>query len=410
MLLFGGVDLASNPFGDSWLWDGTRWTLAATPSAPTARAHAALAPDGSGLLLFGGFDASGPRDDSWLWNGSGWTQLAPPSAPPARVFHAMAAEPGGSVVLFGGIDGSFALLGDTWRWNGAAWQQLQPASAPAPRQYHAMALDRGRADVVLFGGSDGSQALADTWTWDTNTWTQRAPVHQPAARQYAALAYADERDELLLAGGLDANFLPLADTWAFAGTDWTPRPAVHPLEPRYAAALANDPLRGETVLFGGSDLNLAWPMPLAFRSTPNAGYPPFGSGCAGAAGVPDLHAQGASRPWIGDQFRFTIDRLPPAPGPLVILFGYDVTTWNGNPLPQDLAAYGMAGCSALQSIDGSLLLFHGGGSATYSLTVPFGTNLIGMLFSNQIVVVDATAGNALGATISNACRGLVAML
>jgi hypothetical protein len=60
-------------------------------------------------------------DDTWVWNGTDWTMQNPADRPSARERSGMAYDPVSRVlVLFGG-DGVGGNLGDTWTWDGANW-------------------------------------------------------------------------------------------------------------------------------------------------------------------------------------------------------------------------------------------------------------------------------------------------
>lgn len=147
-------------FGDTWAWDGIRWTqLAAT--GPSARAIPAFSADPStgGVLLFGGMDrlndADEPRQlgDTWLWNGTRWDS-ARVSGPPARD-HAIAAADFvlRAVVMHGGASTPNGPLSDTWRWNGTTWAHI--ANGPK-RAGHAMTMRGSHNTMTLFGGFDAT--------------------------------------------------------------------------------------------------------------------------------------------------------------------------------------------------------------------------------------------------------------
>ena len=94
----------SQNFGDTWMFDGTNWTLATT-SGPSPRWGAAMATLNGSVVLFGGnrYDGSndeGYAEDTWIFDGAAWTQVSA-SGPPARDSAAMAAI-NGKIVLFGG--------------------------------------------------------------------------------------------------------------------------------------------------------------------------------------------------------------------------------------------------------------------------------------------------------------------
>jgi len=162
-----------------------------------------------------------------------------PSAPAARAGAAMAFDAGdGQVVMFGGYDGAGRLLGDTWTWNGSAWDARRQ-TGPSPRSGAVMAYDAPSSETVLFGGdlrgplepvpavgcaisapaASGSgiksapppgfptchgrpSGRADTWTWAHDAWTHvqaGGPDYEPgsvwmatdAASGHATLVAAD---------------------------------------------------------------------------------------------------------------------------------------------------------------------------------------------------------------------------
>jgi len=56
IVLFGGADKSGAVFGDTWEWDGTRWTLLQPTVSPTIRAAHAMTFDAIDrrVLVFGG--------------------------------------------------------------------------------------------------------------------------------------------------------------------------------------------------------------------------------------------------------------------------------------------------------------------------------------------------------------------
>ena len=95
-------------------------------------------------MLFGGenADGGGMLGDTWLWDGARWTQSAA-TGPGARTGASMAAY-GDQLLLFGGSqvpaagnDSAGVFLSDTWSWDGSAWSQVS-ATGPSPRANFAM--------------------------------------------------------------------------------------------------------------------------------------------------------------------------------------------------------------------------------------------------------------------------------
>jgi hypothetical protein len=189
-MLFGGQDPAW--FGDTWAWTGAGWLLqqATGPSARTGSSAATVAATQT-VALFGGEGAPNgllSLGDTWVWNGVRWS-MAATAGPSARVF-ATAATAAGEVVLFGGYDEQFNPLGDTWTWDGTSSTQHDttgPMTAPSARASAAMGSVGDTA--VLFGGLGGANAvLDDTWIWDGASWTLANVQNGPPARFAAAMS------------------------------------------------------------------------------------------------------------------------------------------------------------------------------------------------------------------------------
>jgi hypothetical protein len=169
-VLFGGFTRGSSDcvLGDTWTWDGTAWAKQSPAHSPPARYGAAMAYDGNGVVLFGGYDGTNDLADTWTWNGSDWTKQDAPG-PSARSRSAMANNPAdpqnpNQAVLFGGDeivnqDGRRIgrTLSDTWAWDGATkkWAQQAPVTSPGPRGYAAMGGGTAMRSTRPGPGTDG---------------------------------------------------------------------------------------------------------------------------------------------------------------------------------------------------------------------------------------------------------------
>jgi hypothetical protein len=178
-VLFGGSDGKQTTFGDTWEWDGTLWTKLADSGPPPRYQHVMTYDAARGrVILFGGHPG-GPYDaaswskrvlgDTWEWDGARWTSAAG-AGPSARDHHAMTYdESRAKVVMFGGWNGRF--LADLWEWDGA-WKQIE-AQGPSARgglpslRYHPL-----WRTVVLYGGWGAKGPETDTWKWDGRTWAR----------------------------------------------------------------------------------------------------------------------------------------------------------------------------------------------------------------------------------------------
>lgn len=86
VLLFGGRDGFGQYLGDTWLFDGTSWTLAAT-TGPAPRANFGMTNANGVVVLQGGTGASGALTDTWKWTASGWQQVAAGGSPMSSFAH-----------------------------------------------------------------------------------------------------------------------------------------------------------------------------------------------------------------------------------------------------------------------------------------------------------------------------------
>ncbi|MGE0128996.1 MAG: kelch repeat-containing protein [Blastocatellales bacterium] len=221
--LFGKTDNAANFLNDLWQWDGKQWKeLRAVSPAP--RAEAALAFDSrrARAILFGGYhQVNGERrrlGDTWEWDGARWTQ-ASATGPSARNGVAMVYDRGRDrVALFGGnlMNGGGT---ETWEWDGHAWRRIEVMTEG--RFNPALTYDEARRRVVRFGGWNGKERTGDTWEYDGKTWRPLA-VAGPAARNHAALVYDRRRKRAILFGGHEGN-LVFGDLWEWDGARWRQR-------------------------------------------------------------------------------------------------------------------------------------------------------------------------------------------
>jgi hypothetical protein len=275
VVMFGGYTASDGPYlGDTWTWDGSRWTQKHPVSSPSPRYGAAMAYDAARgeIMLFGGYSYGTYFHETWTWDGANWEQETPSTAPSGRIDAAIAYDPVHSrIVLFGGgADGP--ALTDTWAWNSHVWTQLHPNASPPPHQGAVMIYDAVRRSLVMaasvtgepstmvpwmfngvtwgplqpatsaippprygpFMGGQGRQIVlfgglgaSDQWLWDGSRWRSVVPSHSPPSRgggmQTATpMAYDACRHELLLFSGQGPSGW-LTDTWTFDGATWSRR-------------------------------------------------------------------------------------------------------------------------------------------------------------------------------------------
>ncbi len=344
-VLFGGNRTGIGTTGvgtgdDLWEFDGTRWTYRSLLLQPRGRVSHAMTfdPVRGVALVFGGYwsgqPAGGILDDLWSWDGARWTQLQSTAGPGARGGHALAWDRArGRAVLFGGQDAYGDRFADTWTWDGAQWQQRTSTTSPAGRSWHALCFDAARGQTLLFGGETAGGRVADTWTWDGTSWLQQNPATSPSARKLHAMTWDSARQRVVMSGGF-GNAGILSDTWEWDGRTWLPQAVARPHGPRYAHALAYEERLGRVLAFGGNDsaqrLQEAW----AYEPGVRGAATPFGTGCAGGAGVPSLAAVGP--PIVGNR-DFALELGSAAPSSTVLIGLTDAAIHQ--PLPGGCALY-----------------------------------------------------------------------
>jgi PKD repeat protein len=289
-VLFGGKYLPDGGWqvlGDTWEWDGVKWTQLYPANHPPARCWHTMVYDTARqvVVLFGGYDGSHELSDTWEWDGTNWIQRMPAHHPTARYWHTMAYDSDrGVTVMYGGQ--GFGQLTDTWEWDGVDWIERCPIDHPGSLLFATMTYDSDRRVVVMFGGSVSGSMTSDTWEWNGNDWVKRTPLHCPSARFWHAIAYDSARQVVVLFGGKDnSGHSSLDDTWEWDGNDWAERtPTSRPVR-RHSHAMVYDCIRGVAVVFGGYKgsygvwLDDTWeyvpPAVAAFEARPNYGFAPL---------------------------------------------------------------------------------------------------------------------------------------
>jgi hypothetical protein len=124
-LLYGGrTSHFGSPLDSTWEFDGVAWQQIVTAQNPGARERASMCFHAgfSGTLLFGGYrtipTGSGsqfaPDDETWLFDGTSWTLLPVTGPRPApRIGAKLVFDPArGVAVLFGGMEAGTGQRGD----------------------------------------------------------------------------------------------------------------------------------------------------------------------------------------------------------------------------------------------------------------------------------------------------------
>ena len=404
---------------ETWENNGTQWLLRGN-IGPTGV-------PGSGASMEAVYDSQrqrvvAVRGDSpsnstttWEWDGTTWMQRFPAVSPPGRFDFALAYDSvRGRTVLFGGSSGLLGLMSDTWEWDGTNWLQ-RSSGGPSPRRSHAMTFDSVRGRTVLFGGYRSTSPPAqfqDTWEWNGSYWFEHFGVASPSPRIDHRMTYDPVRQRTILCGGRSvlsggANY---NDTWEWSGASWTNMSIAGPAS--RLPGLAFDSTRQRTVLFGGQSTtgaNLAQTWAYSVLSGPAASLVPYGVGCPGPTGVPQFAALGGSLPRIGSNLVMLLTGLPTGVSDVPLVWiGFDATTWDGQPLPLALDALGFPGCEAFLAPSHAYELVNAGGTATWSLAIPFRPSMLGFRFYLQagVTVVGFNPGGlvfsrAFEATVGN---------
>lgn len=271
LLLFGGAD-AFQVCGDTWSWDGSRWTLV-TDSGPSPRTFPAMTYDpqsrrtylfGGNSVLFGdtGFFNFDPQTtllgDFWIRENNSWMQIEfEDTGPQARAESAIAYDTDANrLVLFGGYtqrDGSTRRLGDTWVWNGSSWELITETGPPA-QNGAVMTYDSEEKRIILFGQSR-DQEQSETWILDGSEWSLLTDANSPR-RYNSALAYDSGSNRTIRFGGWTGDDRT-NDTWILEGENWTELNTSGPSK-RNHSAMVYDSLRNRLLLYGGHDGNLVY--------------------------------------------------------------------------------------------------------------------------------------------------------
>jgi hypothetical protein len=344
------------------------------------------------VVLWGGAAAGGGLlNDLWEWDGMAWQQRFA-TMPPSRYGAACAYDRKRAVtVIFGGYGGAPApgQLQDTWEWNGTAWSNPNPSVRPSAREQAAMAFDPVSQRILMYWGG-----VNDTWTWDGAVWQQLFPATPPYQRARPMMVSDLARGRVVLQGGTFYD----TQTWEWDGTEW------HASTPGSPGAMmgingAYDTQRREVVTFGGEVFfvgysSLTW----IYRTPLPADATPFGSGCAGSVGVPQLGIAPYSLPWIGDTARTVVGNLASTtPGAIF------VTSLAPCFLPMSLAPMGAPGCDLLLQPDILTIEIASKNAADSTVSIPFSVALAGLSIYQQAFPVEPGV-NPLGMTASNGLR------
>jgi len=255
-VMVNGFDSADRPIAEIWSYQpgGGSWSLlfdAVTHGITASGGTATVSLGSGGVLAFGGEYSSGAySDSSWVigFDGISWSFLRLDGSlhPSARKGAQVARLSEGSILLFGGYNGSY--LSDTWRFDtGSGWIQLNPQTSPTARS-DAMMAQIGDKKVLLYGGFNGS-LKSDTWLfeWRDETdysWSSLDPAEAPGPAANGDMAYVGDGQSMMKTD-LGTHKFSLTET------RWSAE--VHDMSASAVWDFAMDNVNGKILLFGGFD-------------------------------------------------------------------------------------------------------------------------------------------------------------
>jgi len=205
-----------------------------------------------------------------------------------------------------------------------------------------MAYDSSQHNIVLFGGN--GSGYNQTWQWNGQVWSLQSQTAY--GRELHAMAFDEQRQRMVAFGGV-AGSVMLGDTLEWSSL-WTG----------------------------------------TARS--------FGLGCGSPALT--LATPANARPRVGAVAQAVLTNIPSTTAYFSIGLGH--TSFGSQSLPMALDGVGMPGCWLVQSSDIGQLSIQPPGSATYSLSIPNISALVGVDLYLQGFAA-APGANPAGAIASN---------
>jgi hypothetical protein len=195
------------------------------------------------VVLFGGVDNYG---ETWLWDGSRWSRAHPRASPLGRSEAAAAYDPEtGLVMLFGGRLASGQIVRDTWAWSGTTWRELNNGVDPAPPGDGAlMTWDSSRREMILLTTTTNATG-GQTWVWSRGNWSRLVSGRAPPSPIAGEMAFDPVSDSVLFVDALMPPMGAGTTTWRFDGHGWDLLTAT---PPSATAGLTLDPASGRLLL------------------------------------------------------------------------------------------------------------------------------------------------------------------
>lgn len=260
VLMFGGYGRSFTDLGDTWAWNGHRWTQLHPKTSPSARQGAEMAYDPADreMVLFGGSTSGGDATGTWLWRDGDWHRARPTTSPPEGVEGGVVYDGTiGAVVQYGGFGNDqwdSATPSQFWIWDGRNWAVDPQQEGPGRRADFAMTYAASTGMVLLFGGwtAYGGHSSTDSpgWDFDGASWAPLPTTGGPGPLYAPAAAYDVDAGSVVLFGGTGRSDMTSGATWTWVSGVWTQERATGP-SARFGSQMAYDPATGQVMLFGG---------------------------------------------------------------------------------------------------------------------------------------------------------------
>jgi hypothetical protein len=162
VVMFGGASaiefFVPTVINDTWTWNGTDWTQHSPTHSPSARQaggnNCCFDTANNNVVVYGGQSGFSYNQDTWTWNGTDWTQAATTVVSGQSPFLSMAyCGSEGMVVAQGG-----GRTNPTYLWNGSAWSSVTTASGNAPSTA-AMCEGLTAGSVLMWMGQESTSWL-----------------------------------------------------------------------------------------------------------------------------------------------------------------------------------------------------------------------------------------------------------
>jgi hypothetical protein len=198
-------------------WNGTAWTVQATPNPATPPRSALTAvscvsaSDCTAVGVSGLPSGGNARTLAEHWNGTAWSVQPTPNGPGGNILTGVSCNSPTACIAVGGADGTPLAEG----WNGTSWS-IQPTPNPGTEQFNSVSCTSPTACTAV-----GRSAFAERW--DGTTWSiQQVPVSNSNA---ALTGVSCTTASACNAVGYDLE-LTLGEAWD--GTSWSAVPTPSP--------------------------------------------------------------------------------------------------------------------------------------------------------------------------------------